>query len=80
MPAGAEGGLRDRGEVALGPGGAFGAFEDDGVAGEEGGYYRAQEVVELGRGLACGFGLGKEWGGRREVVGRGWGELGLQDS
>jgi len=52
VPAGAEGGLRDRGEVALGPGGAFGAFEDDGVAGEEGGYYRAQEVVELG-GLIC---------------------------
>ena len=47
MPAGAEGGLRDRGEVALGPGGAFRAFEDDGVAGEEGGDYGAQEVMEL---------------------------------
>ena len=67
MSAGAEGRLRDRGEVALGPGGAFGAFEDDGVAGEEGGYYRAQEVVELGRGLVCGFGLGEKWW---EVVGR----------
>jgi len=52
VPAGAEGGFRDRDEIALGPGGAFRAFEDDGVASEEGGDYGAQEVVELG-GLVC---------------------------
>jgi hypothetical protein len=47
VAAGEEGGGRDRGEVGAGPGRGFGAFDDDCVAGEDGGYDWGDEVVEL---------------------------------
>jgi hypothetical protein len=37
----------DRCKVRRGPGRGFGAFDDDGVAGEYGGDDRADQVVEL---------------------------------
>jgi hypothetical protein len=36
----------DRGEVRRGPGGGFRALDYDGVAGEDGGDYGADEIVE----------------------------------
>jgi len=47
MATGDERGCCDGGEVAAGPGGGFGALDDDGVAGEESCDYGGYEVVEL---------------------------------
>ena len=49
VPACREGAARDGGEVVCRPGGLFAGFEENGGAGEEGGDYGAEEVVELGR-------------------------------
>jgi hypothetical protein len=48
VAASLEGARCNGGEVGGGPGGGFGTFDYDGVAGEDGGYYGADEVVELG--------------------------------
>jgi len=46
VAAGCEGAARNLNEVLGGPGGLLGRFEDDGVAGEEGGYDGTEEVME----------------------------------
>ena len=46
VAAGREGGADDGAEVGRRPGGLFGVLDDDGVASEQGGYDRAEEVVE----------------------------------
>ena len=47
MTAGFEGASSDRGEVRRGPGGGFRALDNDGVAGEDGGYDWTYKIVEL---------------------------------
>jgi hypothetical protein len=47
VTAGFEGTGSDGGKVRRGPSGGFGALDDDGIAGEDGGYDGTDEVVEL---------------------------------
>lgn len=47
MSAGDEGAGCNGGEVGGRPGGGLGAFYDDGVAGEDGGYYRGNQIMKL---------------------------------
>lgn len=48
VSAALERGAGDGGEEGGGPGRAFGGFDNDGAAGEQGGNYGTYEVVELG--------------------------------
>ena len=47
VPTYGEGAASDGGEVGEGPGGLLRGFEEDGGAGEEGGYYGAHKIVKL---------------------------------